>query len=134
LIEIEELARTAIDCGFHIHKHLGPGLLETVYEAVLEAKLRSVGLFVERQKPIAVQFDGLAIADAFRADLVIEARLIIEVKSVERTAPVHAKQLLTYLRLMEQPVGLLMNFGCETFRDGLKRIVNGPSAFVGRTG
>jgi len=130
MIDLEELARTAIDCGFHIHKRLGPGLLESVYEAVLAASLERSGLFVERQKPITIQFDGLTITDGFRADLIVENRLIVEVKSVERTAPVHAKQLLTYLRLTEQPLGLLMNFGCETFREGMKRVVNGPSGFV----
>jgi iron complex transport system substrate-binding protein len=130
-MDIEELARRAIDCGFRIHKKLGPGLLESVYEAVLATSLANEGLRVERQKPIAIRFEGLDIADAFRADLLIEGTLIIEVKSLERCAPVHAKQLLTYLRLTEQPLGLLMNFGCETFRDGLKRVVNGPSAFVG---
>ena len=129
-MDIEELARLAIDCGFRIHKKLGPGLLESVYEAVLAASLQRSGLFVERQKPITIQFDGLVIADGFRADLIVESRLIIEVKSVERTAPVHAKQLLTYLKLTEQPLGLLMNFGCETFRDGMKRVVNGPSTFM----
>jgi GxxExxY protein len=130
MINVEELAKQTIDCGFHIHKKLGPGLLESVHEAVLAASLHRMGLLVERQKPIAIEFEGLTIADGFRADLVIENQLIIEVKSVERTAPVHAKQLLTYLRLTEQPLGLLMNFGCETFRDGLKRVVNGPSNFI----
>ncbi|HVM38056.1 MAG TPA: GxxExxY protein [Sphingomicrobium sp.] len=130
MTDIEELARVAVDCGFHIHKKLGPGLLESVYEAVLAARLERSGLRVERQKPIAIEFEDLVIADGFRADLVIDDRLIVEVKSVERTAPIHAKQLLTYLRLTEQPLGLLMNFGCETFREGVKRVVNGPSAFV----
>lgn len=130
MTDIEDLARRTIDCGFHIHRKLGPGLLESVYEAVLAASLERDGLRVERQRPIAIQFDGLSIADGFRADLVIENRLVVEVKSVERTAAIHAKQLLTYIRLMEQPLGLLMNFGCETFREGLKRVVNGPSAFV----
>ena len=131
MTEIEELARETIDCGFRIHKELGPGLLESVYETVLAASLSKKGMRVERQRPIPIVFEGITIADACRADLVIENRLIIEVKSLERLAPVHAKQLLTYVRLLEQPLGLLMNFGCETFRDGLKRIVNGPSAFVG---
>ena len=130
-MEIEELARRTIDCGFRIHKELGPGLLESVYETILAAALAKDGLRTERQRPIPIVFDGITIFDACRADLVIEDRLIVEVKSVERLAPVHAKQLLTYVRLMEQPLGLLMNFGCETFRDGLKRVVNGPSAFVG---
>jgi GxxExxY protein len=128
--DIEELARRTIDFGFRIHKELGPGLLESVYEIVLAASLERGGLRVERQKPIGINFDGLTIADGFRADLVVEDRLIVEVKSVERIAPVHAKQLLTYLRLTQQPLGLLMNFGGETFREGVKRVVNGPSNFV----
>ena len=130
MTDIEDLARTSIDCGFHIHKKLGPGLLESVYEAVLAASLQQRGLRVERQKPIAIQFDDLSIAEGFGADLVVEDRLIVEINSVERTAPVHAKQLLTYLRLTEQPLGLLMNFGCETFREGIKRVLNGPSGFI----
>jgi iron complex transport system substrate-binding protein len=128
--DVELLARQVIDCGFHIHKELGPGLLESVYETVMAAALAESGLLVERQKSIPIQYRNLTIADAFRADLVVNQRLIIEVKSIERCAPVHAKQLLTYLRLTEQPLGLLMNFGCETFRDGLRRVVNGPSSFV----
>jgi len=106
-------------------------LLESVYETVLAASLSKAGLRVERQKPIPILFEGIAIPDAFRADLVIDGRLIIEIKSAERIAPVHAKQLLTYVRLMAQPLGLLMNFGGETFREGLKRVVNRPSSFVG---
>ena len=130
-MEIEELARRTIDCGFRIHKQLGPGMLENVYETIMAAALTKAGLKVERQRPIPIVFEGITIADACRADLVIEDALIVEVKSLERLAPVHAKQLLTYVRLMEQPLGLLMNFGSETFREGLKRVVNGPSAFVG---
>jgi iron complex transport system substrate-binding protein len=128
--DIEELARAAVDWGYKVHKGLGPGLLESVYETMLAASLSRAGLHVEKQKPIPIFFDGITIEDAFRADLVVEGRLVIEIKSLERLAPVHAKQLLTYIRLMEQPVGLLMNFGCETFREGIKRVVNGPSAFI----
>ena len=127
---IERLASIAVDCGFHIHKELGPGLLESVYEAVLAEALATEGLTVARQLPVSITFRGLVLPDAFRADLIVDGTLIIEVKSVERNAPVHAKQLLTYLRLMNQPLGLLMNFGCETFRDGLKRIVNGHNSFA----
>ena len=128
--DVEFLARHAIDCGFQIHKELGPGLLESVYEAVLAAALADAGFSVERQTIIPIRYRNLVIAEAFRADIILENALIIEVKSVERASPVHAKQLLTYLRLTEQPLGLLMNFGCETFREGLRRVVNGPSAFV----
>ena len=128
--DVEFLARHAIDCGLQIHKELGPGLLESVYEAVLAAALADAGFSVERQTIIPIRYRNLVIAEAFRADIILENALIIEVKSVERASPVHAKQLLTYLRLTEQPLGLLMNFGCETFREGLRRVVNGPSAFV----
>ena len=128
--DLEEIASIAVDCGFRIHKELGPGLLESVYEAVLAAALGQRGLNIERQKVIPIEYGGLRLAEGFRADLVIEGRVPIEVKSVERNASVHAKQLLTYLRLMKQPLGLLMNFGCETFRDGLKRVVNGHDSFA----
>jgi GxxExxY protein len=128
--DIEELARVAIDCGFHIHKELGPGLLESVYEALLAERLRRSGIEAERQKLLPVEFDGLILSEGYRVDLLAGGRLIIEVKSVERLAPVHSKQLLTYIRLAKQPVGLLMNFGGETFRDGLRRIVNGPADII----
>ena len=123
MTDIEEMARVAIDCGLKIHVDLGPGLLESFYESALAAAMTRRGLSVERQRPISIEYEG-ALLDAFRADLLVERMLIIEVKSVERLAPVHGKQLLTYLRLMEQPLGLLMNFGSATFREGLKRVVN----------
>jgi iron complex transport system substrate-binding protein len=119
-----------VDCGFRLHKDLGPGLLESVYEAVLAAMLADEGYHVDRQRPIPIEYNGLAIADAFRADLIVENALVVEIKSVEQLAPVHGKQLLTYLRLIKQPLGLLLNFGAPTFRDGLKRIVNGHSNFA----
>ena len=122
--DIEDIARTTIDCGFHLHRDLGPGLLESVYETLLAAALQQRGLGVERQKPIDVTYAGTEFRDAFRVDLMVEGRLIVELKSAERLAPVHTKQLLTYLRLTGQPLGLLMNFGAETFRDGLRRVMN----------
>jgi GxxExxY protein len=128
--DIEELARIAIDCGFHIHKELGPGLLESVYELLLAERLTRSGYMVERQKLLPVQFEGVSLAEGYRVDLLVEGKLIIEVKSVERLIPVHSKQLLTYIRLARQPVGLLMNFGCATFREGLQRIVNGPADII----
>lgn len=115
----------AIDCGFHLHKELGPGVLESVYEALLAERLKKRGLPVERQKALPILFDGMALAEGFRVDLLVDDRLIIEVKSVERLSPLHSKQLLTYIRLAKRPVGLLMNFGGETFREGLRRVVNG---------
>ncbi len=128
--DIEELAREAVDCGFKIHKDLGPGLLESVYEAVLAASLARRGLLVETQKAIPIEYDGLVFTEAFKADLVIERSLIIEIKSLERVTPVHGKQLLTYLRLAKQPLGLLMNFGCGTFQEGIKRVVNNHTDFA----
>ena len=130
MADIEELARTAIDCGFHIHKELGPGLLESVYEMILAERLSRSGCKVERQKLLPVEFDGLRLSEGYRVDLLVDGRLIIEVKSVERLAPVHSKQLLTYVRLARQRVGLLMNFGGATFREGLQRIVNGPADII----
>jgi len=127
--DIEELATQAVDCGFRIHKELGSGLLERVYEAVMAASLARRGLSVERQKPIAIQFDGMALGEGFRADPLIEGRLIVEIKSADRLAAVHARQLLTYPRLAKQPLGLLMNFGGETFREGVKRVVNDHTSF-----
>ena len=130
-MDIEALATIAVDCGFKVHEGLGPGLLESVYEAVLSQSLIRRGVAVERQKPVSIRFDGLIIDEGFRADLLVEGRLLIELKSVERIAPVHGKQVLTYLRLMDLPLGLLMNFGAATFREGIKRIANnhnGPAA------
>ena len=131
MADIEELARIAIDCGFHIHKELGPGLLESVYEMLLAERLSRSGYMVERQTLLPVEFDGLKLPEGYRVDLLVDGKLIIEVKSVERIAPVHSKQLLTYIRLARQPVGLLMNFGGATFREGLQRIVNGPADIIG---
>jgi GxxExxY protein len=122
--DIEDLAHLTVDCGLRIHRDLGPGLLESVYEAVMAASLLREGLAVERQKPIPIEFEGIRLAEGFRADLVVEGQLLIEVKSVDRLAPVHAKQLLTYLRLSRRPLGLLMNFGGTIFREGLRRLAN----------
>jgi GxxExxY protein len=122
--DLEELARIAVDCGFRIHKKLGPGLLESVYEAILADGLSRSGLLVERQKPLPISFEGVEINEGYRVDLLVERSLIIEIKSVERLIPVHGKQLLTYLRLAKQPLGLLMNFGCETFKEGVRRVAN----------
>ena len=121
---IEELARIAVDCGFKIHRDLGPGLLESVYEVVMAARLVREGLLVERQKPIPIEVDGIPLGEGFRADLLVEGQLLVEVKSIDRLAPVHGRQLLTYLRLADRPLGLIMNFGGETFREGVKRVAN----------
>ena len=124
MADVEELARIAVDRGLHLHRDLGPGLLESVYEMTLATSLGKSGLAVERQVPITFDYDGSVFANAFRVDILVEGALLIEVKSLEQLAPVHGKQLLTYLRLMRRPLGLLMNFGAATFREGVKRIVN----------
>jgi iron complex transport system substrate-binding protein len=122
--KIEDLATEVVDTAFHLHKKLGPGLLESVYEAVLAKTLESRGLFIERQKVIPIEFEGLVFDEGFRADILVERRLVIELKSVETIAPVHLKQLLTYLRLLGLPLGLLINFGAATFKEGIRRVVN----------
>lgn len=123
-LDAETLASKAIGCGLHIHKSLGPGLLESAYEAFLTDALQKQGLHVERQKQIGAHFDGVHVDVGFRIDLLIEGQLVIELKSVEMLLPVHGKQLLTYLRLMNLQLGLLMNFGSITLREGLRRVVN----------
>ncbi len=123
-MEIEELATIAVDCGFKLHKDLGPGLLESVYEILLAEGLRKRGLHVERQVSVPIRHDGVVIDNAFKIDLLLESKLIIELKSTERDSALYGKQLLTYLRLMDLPLGLLMNFGQETFKQGIKRVAN----------
>ena len=121
---IEKLASTVIDTAFHLHRDLGPGLLESVYEAVLAHELGARGLMVERQKPVPVHYQGVVLDEGFRLDLLVEKRLIVELKSVEELHPVHPKQVLTYLRLMDLPLGLLINFGAPLLKQGVKRVVN----------
>jgi GxxExxY protein len=105
-------------------------LLESVYEQVLAASLTRSGFRVERQKPVTFSFEGMQFTDGFRIDLLLEGQLIIEIKSVEALSKAHGKQMLTYLRLMQQPVGLLMNFGGATFKEGIRRIVNNHTSFA----
>ena len=122
--DIESLATMAVDCGLKLHQRLGPGLLETAYEKVLAHMLTERGLKIETQKLVPITVDGLHIENGFRADILVEGKMLIEVKSVDRLDPVHAKQVLTYLRLLDMPLGLLMNFSAQTFREGLRRVVN----------
>ena len=128
--DIEQISGDVIDVAIRLHRQLGPGLLESVYEAILASKLAAMGYAVARQCPIDIEFEGLHFKAAFKIDLLVDGRLLVEIKSTERLAAVHGKQLLTYLRLTQQPVGLLVNFGGETLKEGLKRIVNDytPSA------
>ena len=121
---IEHLARSAIDCGLEIHRDLGPGLLESAYEALLAHALVERGLRVERQKPVALEYKNVRLDDVFRADLIVEGELLIELKSLEQLSAVHSKQVLTYLRLLNLPLGLLMSFGAATFKGGVHRVLN----------
>jgi GxxExxY protein len=122
--EEDILAKQVLDEAFRLHTELGPGLLESVYEQVLAARLRKAGLQVETQKSISIVVDDLTIPEAFRADLVIEGKLIVELKSVEEMKPVFAKQLLTYLRLSGLKLGLLLNFGAPSLKNGIERVAN----------
>jgi iron complex transport system substrate-binding protein len=128
--DLDEITGIVIDAAIKLHQALGPGLLESVYEVILTRDLERRGLMVERQKAVRFEYDGLIFEEALRVDLLVESSVIVELKSVENLAPVHKKQLLTYLRLMKLPVGLLLNFGAPTLKEGLQRIVNNlsPSA------
>ncbi len=120
-----EIARIVVDAAYHVHVALGPGLLETVYETVLAHELDKRRVRVERKVPIPIIYDGVTIDEAFRADIIVGDLVIVELKSVEKVAPVHGKQLLTYLRLADKRLGLLINFGAERIKDGISRVVNG---------
>ena len=120
-----DLTQLVIQEAMKIHNNLGPGLLESVYESCLAYKLNEIGLFVERQKPIPVIFEGQKMDCGFRADLIINNRIIIEVKAIEALADIHKAQVLTYLKITNLRIGLLMNFNVNLLKDGLKRIING---------
>ncbi|MEW5859339.1 MAG: GxxExxY protein [Cyanobacteriota bacterium] len=120
-----EIAKEIVDAAYKIHTHLGPGLFESVYEAVLAYELERRGLRVVRQQPIPVVYENVKLEEGFRADLIVENKVIIELKSLEKLAPVHKKQLLTYLRLTNKRLGLLINFGEALIKDGITRLVNG---------
>lgn len=128
--DVEELSAIVVDSAFHLHVEAGPGLLETVYEVVLAKMLRERGLLVNRQVPVPINVMGLKFDEGFRADLIVDELLLVELKSVENLAPVHTKQLLTYLRLLNLPLGLLINFGTATFKEGVRRIVNNHRNFA----
>jgi len=126
---LDDITGAIVDSAYKIHVALGPGLLESVYEAVLARDIARLGFFVERQKPVSFEYDGLTFDDGYRVDLLVASRAVVEIKSVEQIAQVHSKQLLTYLKLLKVPVGLLINFGAPTLKEGLRRVVNGlPSS------
>jgi iron complex transport system substrate-binding protein len=123
--ELDDITGAIVDASLRVHRDLGPGLLESVYEAVLARALERRGFRVERQVSVRFEYDGMVFEEGLRLDLVVDDRVIVEVKSVEHLARAHPKQLLTYLKLTKRQVGLLINFGAPTLREGLRRIVNG---------
>ena len=123
-MRIDEISAIVVDECIGIHRELGPGLFENVYEAVLYGRLEGRGLRVERQVPVPLIFDGQNFDAAFRIDILVEDSLILEIKAVEQLSKAHARQMLTYLRLLKQPVGLLLNFSAATMKEGIRRMVN----------
>jgi GxxExxY protein len=120
-----EIGQQILDAAFVVHTKLGPGLLESVYEVVMQYELKKKGLAAERQKPMPILYDNIRFDEAFRSDIVVNGKVITELKSVETLLPVHAKQLLTQLRLSGLKLGLLINFGEAHLKNGIKRIING---------
>ena len=120
-----EIGGVVVDCAVKMHRRLGPGLLESVYEEVLACQLRNRGLLIQKQVAVPIAYDNLLFELAFRADLIVGGTVILELKSVERVTNAHKKQLLTYLRLSGRKVGYLLNFGEALMRDGISRVING---------
>ena len=119
-----EIGGAVVDCAIKVHRRLGPGLLESVYEAVLSYELQNKGLLVQKQVPIPIIYENLFFKEAFRADLIVDDKVILELKSVDRVTKAHKKQLLTYLRLSSKRIGYLLNFGEALMKDGISRIIN----------
>jgi len=119
------IARQIVDAAYRVHTTLGPGLLESVYEAALAYELEKRGLRISRQQPIPVVYEEVRIQTGFHADLLVEDQVIVEIKAVETVAPAHKKQLLTYLKLADKRLGLLINFNVALIKQGITRIVNG---------
>ena len=120
-----EIAKIAVDVAFQLHSTLGPGLLESVYQELYVFKLRERGLAVDTEVQLPVVYEGKQFTSTFRIDILIEKKLVVELKSVETVLPVHKKQLLTYLRLSGLKLGLLINFGSAYIKDGIERVING---------
>jgi GxxExxY protein len=120
-----EIGSIIIDTAVYLHKKLGPGLLESVYETILMNLLVNKGLHVQRQVPIPIEFEGTHFDEGFRADLIVEGKVIIELKSIEKISQVHKKQLLTYLKLTNTKLGFILNFGTELMKHGIERVING---------
>ncbi|MBU4316875.1 MAG: GxxExxY protein [Proteobacteria bacterium] len=120
-----EIGEIVVDCAVRLHKELGPGLLESVYEVLLAHELETKGLDVRRQVPIPIKYGGITFDEGFRADIIVEGKVILELKSVEVTSKVHKKQVLTYLKLTDAKLGYLLNFGEALMKDGITRLING---------
>ena len=125
MLKENEVATTVVDVAYHIHRQLGPGLLESVYHAIMKYELEKRGLRVMSKEPVPIIWEDVELPLAFEADLIVEDVVVVELKSVEQEARVHKKQLLTYLRLTNCRLGLLINFGSEYISDGISRVVNG---------
>ena len=121
----KELSGEVIGAAIEVHRVLGPGLLESAYELALERELVLRGFTIERQIAVPLEYKGLSLGDGFRIDLLVNSRLIVEIKAVEHLLPIHEAQLLTYLRLAAKRFGLLINFNHKTLKEGIKRVVNG---------
>lgn len=119
-----QIASIIVDCAYHVHTKFGPGLFESVYEAALAYELEQKGMRILRQQKLPVIYEGVNLEEGFRVDLIVENKVIVEIKSIEALAPVHKKQLLTYLRLTGKKLGLLINFNVANIGDGIKRVVN----------
>jgi GxxExxY protein len=123
-LNLDEITAEIVDAAVRLHKHLGPGLLESVYERLLAQDLERRGLRVERQHLVSFEYDGLRFEDGLRVDLLVGGQVVVEIKSAAQLAPVHWRQVLTYLRVLDLRVGLLINFGDITLKNGLRRVVN----------
>lgn len=120
-----EIGKLVVDAALEVHRELGPGLYESVYETALAYELAQRGLAVERQVPVPLEYKGILFDEGFRADLLVEGRVLLELKSVEQLAKVHHKQVLTYLKLLDYRLGFLLNFGAPLMKEGISRIVRG---------
>ena len=129
MMDVNQITGRIVNTAYRVHTDVGPGLLEGFYESVLLHSLKKQGLYVEKQKVIAIEWDGIRIEEAYRVDLLVERQVVVELKSLKKLHPVHHKQVLTYLRLLDLPVGLLLNFGEVSLKNGVHRILN-PHATV----
>ncbi|HEX6369588.1 MAG TPA: GxxExxY protein [Longimicrobium sp.] len=128
--EINEVTGEIVDAAYRLHSCLGPGLMESAYRLILARDLENRGLHVAQESQITFEYEGMSITNGFRVDLLVENCVIAELKSLERLAPVHTRQILTYLRLLDLPIGLLINFGAARLDEGLHRIVNPRSSLA----